>query len=380
MTARTEPGVLKSWVMLKIGSLCLDSPFVLSPMAGVTDRYFRRIIRDQGGVGLVTMEFISSESLTRGVERTINMMSFAREERPLSIQIYGKDPVRMSDAAQIVEEIGADAIDINMGCPANKVLKGCAGAALMGDLSLARNIVRAVRSRVKIPLTVKFRLGLDDHRVNFLDLGRLCQDEGVNGVAMHARTARQMYSGQADWSLIADLKRTLDIPVLGNGDIREPADFLRMMEQTGCDGVLVGRAAVTNPWIFKQADALRRGELVPRVTLEERRDLIVRHFRLLAESEEEMTALHKIRTFAGRYTHGLPGGKRLRQKIQSIKSVSDFLLEVEDFFEQVLAEPALPPPAGAVVPERLSAARPAEHPHGDGAALCPSLESASRAE
>ena len=366
--------------MLKIGSLCLDSPFVLSPMAGVTDRYFRRIIRDLGGVGLVTMEFISSESLTRGVERTINMMSFALEERPLSIQIYGKDPVRMSDAAQIVEEIGADAIDINMGCPANKVLKGCAGAALMGDLSLARNIVRAVRSRVKIPLTVKFRLGLDDHRVNFLDLGRLCQDEGVNGVAMHARTARQMYSGQADWSLIADLKRTLDIPVLGNGDIREPADFLRMMEQTGCDGVLVGRAAVTNPWIFKQADALRRGELVPRVTLEERRDLIVRHFRLLAESEEEMTAFHKIRTFAGRYTHGLPGGKRLHQKIQSIKSVSDFLLEVEDFFEQVLAEQTLPPPAGAVVAGRPSAARPAEHPHGDGAALCPSLDSAGRAE
>ncbi len=366
--------------MLKIGNLGLESPFVLSPMAGVTDRYFRRIIRDQGGVGLVTMEFISSESLTRGVERTINMMSFVQEERPLSIQIYGKDPVRMSDAAQIVEEIGADAIDINMGCPANKVLKGCAGAALMGDLSLARSIVRSVRSRIKIPLTVKFRLGLDDRSVNFLDLGRLCQDEGVNGVSMHARTARQMYSGQADWSLIAGLKKTLDIPVFGNGDIREPADALRMMEQTGCDGVLIGRAAVTNPWIFKQADALRRGESVPRVTLEERRDLILCHFRLLAESEEELVALHKIRTFAGRYTHGLPGGKRLRQKIQSIRSVSDFLLEVEGFFAQALAEQGLPPPVGAAIPGRTSAARPPERPRAAGAGIRPDLESAGCAE
>ena len=250
----------------------------------------------------------------------------------------------------------------------------------MGDLSLARSIVRAVRSRVKIPLTVKFRLGIDVHRVNFLDLGRLCQDEGVNGVAMHARTARQMYCGQADWSLIASLKRNLDIPVLGNGDIREPGDALRMMDQTGCDGVLVGRAAVTNPWIFKQADALRRGEPLPRVTLEERRDLIVRHFHLLAESEEEVMALHKIRTFAGRYTHGLPGGKRLRRKIQSIKSVSDFLLEVEEFFDQALAEQTLPPPSGAVVPGRSSAARPPEHPRRAGAALCPSVESAGGTE
>ncbi len=339
--------------MVQIGQLKIDPPFILSPMAGVTDRYFRRIIRDLGGVGLVTMEFISSEALTRGVERTLNMMAFSREERPLSIQIYGRDPARMADAAQVVEEIGADAVDINMGCPANKVLKGCAGAALMGDLSLARRIVGAVRARVKIPLTVKFRTGVDDRRLSFIELGRLCQEEGVNAVAMHARTAGQMYSGAADWSQISALKQVLDIPVFGNGDIREPADALRMMEQTGCDGVLVGRAAVTNPWIFRQADALRRGEPPCQVTLEERRSLILNHFRMLAGCEEEKMALHKIRTFAGRYTHGLQGGKRLRQKIQSIRTVAEFLGEVEAFFEQACREAAsledAPQPAGASV-------------------------------
>lgn len=328
--------VLEFVSMPQVGRLKVDPPFVLSPMAGVTDRYFRRIIRDLGGVGLVTMEFISSESLTRGVERTVNLMAFAQEERPLSIQIYGRDPARMGDAAQIVEEIGADAVDINMGCPANKVLKGCAGAALMGDLDLARAIIRSVRARARTPLTVKFRAGLDEGRLNYLDLGRLCQDEGVDGVAMHARTARQMYTGEADWSRIAALKRALRIPVFGNGDIREPGDALRMMAETGCDGVLIGRAAVTNPWIFRQAAALRRGEPCREASVEERRDLILGHFRMLAEREEEMHALHKIRTFAGRYTHGLPGGKRLRQRIQSIRTVGEFLAEVERFFEEAL--------------------------------------------
>src|SRR5213593_3444147 len=197
---------------LKIGSLALDQPLVLAPMAGITDRYFRKIIRDLGGVGLVSMEFISSDALTRGNERTLNMIAFAEEERPLAIQIYGSNVERMALAAEIVEEVRADVCDINMGCPANKVLKGCSGAALMGDLPLARRIVRDVKRRLSIPLTVKFRLGLDSERVNFLDLARMCEDEGAAAVAMHARTARQMYTGRADWSRIAELKRHVSIP------------------------------------------------------------------------------------------------------------------------------------------------------------------------
>src|SRR5262245_8258014 len=180
-----------------IGSTPVDPPLILAPMAGITDQYFRRILKRIGGVGVVSMEFISSEALTRGSERTRSMMHFHEEERPLAIQIYGSDAARMSDAAAFVQELGADIVDVNMGCPANKILKGCAGAALMGDLSQAEGILRACRSRVSIPLTVKFRLGLDDQRCNYLDLGRVCEASGVNAVALHARTARQMFSGEA---------------------------------------------------------------------------------------------------------------------------------------------------------------------------------------
>jgi nifR3 family TIM-barrel protein len=206
-------------------------------MAGVTDRDFRLIVRRVGGVGLVTMEFIQSRALVQGVARTLDLMHFVDEERPISIQIYGSDAATMAEAARRVEALGADACDINMGCPANKVLKGCAGCSLMGDLELAREIVAACRRALTIPLTVKFRLGLDHERTNYLELGRICQGEGADGVALHTRTARQMFRGSAReaWSEIARLKQTLDIPVFGNGDVHVPEDALEMMRQTGCD-------------------------------------------------------------------------------------------------------------------------------------------------
>ncbi|MCB1034371.1 MAG: tRNA-dihydrouridine synthase family protein, partial [Acidobacteria bacterium] len=238
--------------MLRIGSLAVDPPLFLAPMAGVTDRDFRLIIRRIGGVGVVAMEFVSSKGLLRGEKRWQRVMEFTDEERPLSVQIYGSDVESMGEAAQVVEELQPDLCDINMGCPANKILKGCSGAALMGDLALAERIIRRVRRTVSVPLTVKFRLGLDDKRKSYLELGRICQHNGVDAVALHARTARQMYRGEADWSEIARLKETLSIPVLGNGDIRRPEDALRMLRQTGCDGVMVGRGATRNPWIFRQ--------------------------------------------------------------------------------------------------------------------------------
>jgi tRNA-dihydrouridine synthase B len=319
--------------MLRIGDIAIDPPLILAPMAGITDPYFRRILKRIGGVGLVTMEFISSEALTRGSERTLSMMRFHEEERPLAIQIYGSDPGRMSDAAAQVESLGADIVDINMGCPANKILKGCSGAALMGDLAAAERIIRACRDRVRIPLTVKFRLGLDDARCNYLDLGRVCEAAGVNAVALHARTARQMFAGKADWRRIRALKEALTIPVSGNGDILVPEDALAMWSQTGCDGVMIGRGAMQNPWIFRQTAACLRGEVAPPVTLADRREMILGHFRLLRDEEEERFALHKIRTFTGWYTHGLPNGKRLRQKISSLPTVDSFLCEVEAFFD-----------------------------------------------
>jgi tRNA-dihydrouridine synthase B len=334
--------------MLEIGPLRLDSPLVLAPMAGITDHVYRLMLRRIGGVGLVTMEFISSEAITRGNARQLRKLVFSDEERPLSIQIYGSDPERMGAAADIVEELAPDVCDINMGCPANKVLKGCAGAALMGDLPLAREIVRSVRRRLSIPLTVKFRLGLDDGRMNFLDLGRMCEDEGVAAVAMHARTARQMYTGRADRQRIAELKRHLTIPVVGNGDVATPDDALELFRETGCDAVMIGRATMTNPWIFRQiADRLDGG--APReATLEERRDLMLTHFSAIeATAHDPREALHKLRTMTGWYTSGLPHGRALRIRISELQTPSDFRDAVVGFFDRLPELAAAPETAMA---------------------------------
>ncbi len=305
-------------------------------MAGITDHLYRLMLRSIGGVGLVTMEFISAEAITRGHARQLRKLVFSDEERPLSIQIYGSDPERMAAAAEIVEELAPDVCDINMGCPANKVLKGCAGAALMGDLPLARNIIRGVRRRVSIPLTVKFRLGLDDSRRNFLDLARICEEEGAAAVSMHARTARQMYTGRADRRQIAELKRCVSLPVIGNGDVDTPEDAVSMLRETGCDAVMVGRATMKNPWIFRQTADLLAGREPKSASLAERRDLMLSHFAAIEESAlGPKEALHKLRTMTGWYTHGIPNGRALRVRISELATPADFRSAVADFFAEL---------------------------------------------
>jgi nifR3 family TIM-barrel protein len=338
--------------MLRFGEVPVDPPLILAPMAGITDTYFRSIIRKVGGAGLVSMEFISSESLTRGNERTLNMIAFEQEERPLVIQIYGSNDERMCTAAAVVEEIGADVCDINMGCPANKILKGCSGAALMGDLDLAAKIIREVKRRLTIPLTVKFRLGIDDRRVNFVELARICEGEGAAAVTLHARTAKQFFRGEADWDRIREIKEAVSIPVVGNGDVTTPQRAVEMLRRTGCDAVMIGRGSLGNPWIFRQAAALLAGASDEDVeamapTPADRKALILHHFERLRASEEEKHALHKIRTFTGWYTHGLPGGRSLRQKISSLRSLDDFFEGVERFFaEEMPPDESGRPPVG----------------------------------
>ena len=321
-----------------VGPVRVDPPLFLAPMAGVTDRDFRLIVRRIGGVGVVAMEFISSKAIMSGNRKTRELMVFSEEERPLAIQIYGSSPEVMADAARVVEDLGADICDINMGCPANKVLKGCAGAALMGDLSLAEDIISQVRAAISMPLTVKFRLGLSDKQRNFVQLGKICQDNGVQAVAVHGRTARQMFSGEANWEEIARLKDALDIPVIGNGDITTPEDAERFLQLSGCDGLMIGRGATRNPWIFRQIGAHLSGGAIAQPTLEDRRDLILGHFRMVAERESSKFALHKLRKFTGWYTHGLPGGRNLRRQIQQLPDVPSFLVAVEEFFDEALAE------------------------------------------
>ena len=319
--------------MLHYGPVPIDPPLVLAPMAGITDRLYRRMLRRIGGVGLVTMEFISADAIPRGNARQLRKMVFDEEERPLSIQIYGASVERMAAAADIVEQLRPDVCDINMGCPANKVLKGCAGAALMGDPDLARRMVREVRKRLSIPLTVQFRLGLDDNRKNFLEIGRVCEGEGAAAVAMHGRTARQMYTGRSDWSAIAELKSAVSIPVVGNGDVETPEDAVRMMRETGCDAVMAGRATMKNPWIFRQTADLLAGRAPVAATLSERRDLMLWHFtEIEGDSESPIHALHRLRTMTGWYTHGLPNGRALRVRISQLQTPEDFRRAVEEFF------------------------------------------------
>ena len=301
-------------------------------MAGITDRDFRLLIRRLGGCGLVSMEFISSEGLTRQRPSTLKMLHFVDEERPIAIQIYGADPVTMVEAARVVEAIGADVCDINMGCPANKVLKGCAGAALTADLPLATRIVHEVRRAITLPLTVKFRLGVREDAKTFLELGRICEAEGADGVTLHPRTARQQYSGRADWSAIAALKRSLTIPVVGNGDVSSPEDAVALQRETGCDAVMIGRASLTNPWIFRQAAALIFGRGYDEPSLEERHAVMRSHFEEVVGREDERTALHKLRKFTGWYTHGLPEGRQLRRQLSEMECAREVLDAVEEYF------------------------------------------------
>ena len=310
-------------------------------MAGVTDRDFRLIVRRIGGVGIVTMEFLSSRGLTEGEKRVKNLMHFEEEERPLSIQIYGSKADTMAEAARIVEAHGADLCDINMGCPANKVLKGCAGAALMGDLRLAEDIISQVRKAISIPLTVKFRLGLDDRRRNFIELGRICEANGVDAIAMHGRTAKQGFRGEASWREIGELKEAVSIPVLGNGDIKQPEDAVRMLRQTGCDGVLIGRGATRDPWIFRQVMALLSNGRMTQPTWDDRRNLILDHFQTVIARDNPTLTRFKLATFTNWYSKGLPDGLSLRRQIQGLETPEDFLTALNRFFDQlVLSEAA----------------------------------------
>jgi tRNA-dihydrouridine synthase B len=302
-----------------LGPLAIRPALVLAPMAGLTDATFRRVVRRCGGVGLVVSEILSSEGLVRGTMRSEEYLRIGSDEHPVALQLSGSDPERMAEAARRCVEEGADVVDINMGCPAHKITKGMCGVALLRDTRAAAAVAGAVVRAVSVPVTVKMRLGWSDKEITFVEVARALVQEGVAGLALHGRTKEQGYSGRASWDRIAELKAAVPVPVVGNGDVTTPEAALDLWRQTNCDAVMVGRAAVKNPWIFRQIEDLRTTGAYATPTVRDRVDLILDHFADLMALGPQGLALHRMKTFLGKYTAGLPGASSLRGSLEAYK-------------------------------------------------------------
>jgi tRNA-dihydrouridine synthase B len=346
---------------LRIGGVEIRPATVLAPMAGVTDTVFRRFIKNLGGCGLIMTEFTSADGVLRNKKVRGRYLHFYEDEHPISAQLFGSSPEVLADAARLVEDLGFDLVDLNLGCPAKKVVRCNGGSGLLRDLPLIRKIFESVRAAVKIPFTVKFRAGWSDDEIVCVELARLAEDCGLGAVALHARTREQGYSGTARWEWIASVKQTVKIPVIGNGDIRSPEDACAMVAQTGCDAVMIGRMAPANPWIFRQieqyassskehvgtaalggpAEQSSAAPLYDEPSESDRYQMIRTYFQMLLE-EEIQGAEGKMKQFASWFTHGVPGGATLRKAIYDAKSGAEILAGVEEFFERRLAASPAP--------------------------------------
>lgn len=319
---------------LKIRNLCLRPATMLAPMAGVTDTIFRRVIRGLGGCGLIMTEFTSAEGVTRSAAKTLRYLYYDADEHPIAAQLFGADAEVMAAAAALVEDLGFDQIDINLGCPAKKVVK-CGGSGLLRDLKLLEHVLTSVRAAVKIPMTIKMRSGWDDANVVAVEVARMAEGIGVEAAAVHPRTRVQGYSGQADWSVIARVQEAVGIPVIGNGDIRSPEDAERMVAQTGCDAVMIGRTAATNPWIFRQMEQYFSTGRYDEPSEADRYRLLTDYFRSLVAAELP-DAIGKMKQFACWFTHGVRKGSVLRHEVHSSRTPEEVLQRVEDFFADVV--------------------------------------------
>ncbi|HEY0142991.1 MAG TPA: tRNA dihydrouridine synthase DusB [Thermoanaerobaculia bacterium] len=319
-----------------IGDVHIATPLALAPMAEVTDTYYRSLIKELGGVGLVVSEFISAEGLTRKNDRSHAMLAFNENERPVAIQIYGGDPDRMDDAAAIVEAQGVDIVDVNMGCPVKKVVNSGAGSALLKDFDRAASVVEKIKAAVKIPVTVKVRKGWESDDV--LPLLKRFEEIGVDAIAIHGRTRKESYSGASDWRYIASVKKELKIPVWGNGDVKTAADAIRMFEETGVDGVMIGRAALHNPFIFRDIHAYVRGEQLVADEMDRRIDAMQRYLAKIELAPQiDKWKLHKARTVIGWFSKGIPHGKDIRTGLQDITAVADVQRLLDACRERVAA-------------------------------------------
>src|SRR5262245_33839479 len=323
---------------MRIESMTVESPFLLAPLAGVSDSPFRRLAREQGAAAVYT-EMVSADGLVRRNQATFDYCRFESEERPIGIQIFGSDPGVMAEATAILCELPEparpDVIDINMGCPVRKVVNRCAGAALLTNVPLAQEIVRRMAEASTIPVTAKIRLGWDGNSRNVVEVARALEDGGARAVAIHARTRAEKFEGSAHWEMIAEAKKAVGIPVIGNGDVRTPEDALRMLETTGCDAVMLGRAAFGDPWVFKRVRAWHdRREALPPPSAAERLEAGLRHLRLMVEDSGEHGAVREMRKHVAWYIKGLPRSARVREQVNRTHSTS----ELADLLAGYLAE------------------------------------------
>jgi nifR3 family TIM-barrel protein len=317
--------------MLQIGNLILANDLIMAPLSGVTNLPFRRIVK-QLGPGLVTSEMVSAMGLVMGKQKTLRYLKSHTDEKPLSVQLFGAKPEVMASAAEIAIESGADIVDINMGCPARKVVKTGAGGALLRNLHAIEEIISSVRKVCSVPLTVKIRTGWSATQASAKDIALLLEDCGADAITVHPRFVTQGFSGLADWTTISKVKKSVNIPVIGNGDITTPVLAAKMKTQTGCDGVMIGRAAVGNPWIFKQILALERGLSVQSPTLNERRALILEHFQYLSNEIGENRAAKNMRGLLLSYTKGLPHSRHFRSTFTGIQDLDTLVLSLDTYF------------------------------------------------